>query len=147
MTGKLSGKRIAILAADGVEEVELTRPRDAVTAEGAQVDVVSLSDGELQAMNHDIEPASKIRVDRTVAQASASDYDALILPGGTVNGGPVADGRRRAPVRAGDLPGRQAGGRDLPRPVDADRRRVWPRGARSPRTRGAHQVHDQGATA
>ena len=46
MTGKLSGKRIAILAADGVEEVELTRPRDAVTAEGAQVDVLSLSDGE-----------------------------------------------------------------------------------------------------
>jgi len=85
MTGRLSGKRIAILAADGVEEVELTRPRDAVTAEGAQVDVLSLSDGELQAMNHDIEPASKIRVDRTVAQASASDYDALILPGGTVN--------------------------------------------------------------
>jgi deglycase len=85
MTGRLSGKRIAILAADGVEEVELTRPRDAVTAEGAQVDVVSLADGELQAMNHDIEPASRIPVDRTVAQASAADYDALILPGGTVN--------------------------------------------------------------
>jgi protease I len=85
MTGKLSGKRIAIIATHGVEEVELTRPRDAVTAEGAQVDVVSLDEGELQAMNHDIEPASKIKVDRTAAQASPSDYDALILPGGTVN--------------------------------------------------------------
>jgi deglycase len=85
MAGKLSGKRIAILATDGVEEVELTQPRDAVTAEGAQVDVISLEEGELQAMNHDIEPGSKIAVDRTAAQASPSDYDALILPGGTVN--------------------------------------------------------------
>jgi protease I len=86
MAGKLDGKRIAILATDGVEEVELTRPRDAVTAEGARVDVVSLHDGELQAMNHDIEPASKIAIDLTVSRASASDYDALIMPGGTVNG-------------------------------------------------------------
>jgi protease I len=85
MAGKLDGKRIAILATDGVEEVELTRPRDAVTAEGAQVDVVSLQDGQLQAMNHDIEPASTFSVDVTAAQASPSDYDALILPGGTVN--------------------------------------------------------------
>jgi protease I len=85
MAGKLDGKRIAIIATDGVEEVELTQPRDAVTAEGARVDVVSLDDGELQAMNSDIEPASKIKIDRTAAQASASDYDALILPGGTVN--------------------------------------------------------------
>jgi protease I len=85
MAGKLDGKRIAILATDGVEEVELTRPRDAVTAEGARVDVVSLEGGEIQAMNHDLEPASKITVDRTVEQASPSDYDALLLPGGTVN--------------------------------------------------------------
>jgi protease I len=85
MAGKLDGKRIAILATDGVEEVELTRPRDAVTAEGARVDVVSLEEGELQAMNQDIEPASTIAVDVTVAQASPSDYDALIMPGGTVN--------------------------------------------------------------
>ena len=55
MAGKLDGKRIAILATDGVEEVELTRPRDAVTAEGARVDVVSIDDGDLQAMTHDIE--------------------------------------------------------------------------------------------
>ena len=85
MAGKLDGKRIAIVATDGVEEVELTRPRDAVTAEGARVDVVSLEEGELQAMNHDIEPASTFRVDLTAAKASPSDYDALILPGGTVN--------------------------------------------------------------
>ena len=85
MAGKLDGTRIAILATDGVEEVELIRPRDAVTAEGARVDVVSIEEGELQAMNHDIEPASTIAVDVTVAQASPADYDALIMPGGTVN--------------------------------------------------------------
>jgi protease I len=85
MAGKLDGKRIAILATDGVEEVELIRPREAVTAEGARTDLVSLEDGELQAMNHDIEPASKHPIDLTAAQASPSDYDALILPGGTVN--------------------------------------------------------------
>ena len=86
MAGKLDGKRIAILATDGVEEVELTRPRDAVTAEGARVEVLSLDEGELQAMNSDIEPASTIAIDRKVADASAADYDALIMPGGTVNG-------------------------------------------------------------
>jgi len=85
MAGKLDGKRIAILATDGVEQVELTRPRDAVTREGAQTEIISLSDGEFQAMNHDIEPADTFTADRAVSQASAADYDALIMPGGTVN--------------------------------------------------------------
>jgi len=85
MAGKLDGKRIAILATDGVEQVELTRPRDAVTREGAQTEIISLSDGEFQAMNHDIEPADTFTADRAVRQASAADYDALIMPGGTVN--------------------------------------------------------------
>ena len=85
MAGKLDGKRIAILATDGVEQVELTEPRDAVTAEGAQVEIISLSTGKLQAMNHDLEPADTFPVDRTAEQASADDYDALLMPGGTVN--------------------------------------------------------------
>jgi protease I len=85
MAGKLDGKRIAILATDGVEEVELVRPRDAVVAEGARAELISIEDGEIQAMNHDINPASTFPVDRTAADASPSDYDALILPGGTVN--------------------------------------------------------------
>jgi deglycase len=85
MTGKLDGKRIAILATDGVEQVELTEPRDAVTREGARTEVVSLSDGEIQAMNGDIVPAEKFTVDKTAKQASAADYDALLMPGGTVN--------------------------------------------------------------
>jgi protease I len=85
MADELQGKKIAILAADGVEEVELKRPREAVEQAGATVEVLSLKDGEIQAMNHDIEPASKIPVDRRVADASPQDYDGLILPGGTVN--------------------------------------------------------------
>jgi len=85
MAGKLDGKRIAILATDGVEQVELVQPRDAVTAEGAQVEIISLATGKLQAMNHDLEPADTFPVDRTAEQASADDYDALLMPGGTVN--------------------------------------------------------------
>lgn len=85
MAGRLDGTRIAILATDGVEQVELTEPRAAVTAEGATVELVSISEGEIQAMNSDIEPADRFPVDRTAAQADAGDYDALLLPGGTVN--------------------------------------------------------------
>jgi protease I len=85
MSGKLDGKRIAILATDGVEQVELTEPRDAVTKEGARTEIVSLSGGEIQAMNGDIEPAERFTVDTPAKQASAGDYDALIMPGGTVN--------------------------------------------------------------
>ena len=85
MTGKLEGKRIAILATDGVEQVELTEPRDAVTREGARTEVVSFSEGEIQAMNGDITPAETFTVDKAAKQASAADYDALIMPGGTVN--------------------------------------------------------------
>jgi protease I len=85
MTGRLDGKRIAILATDGVEEVELTEPRRAVTDEGAVTEIVSLSEGSIQAMKGDLEPTNTYPVDRVAAQADAADYDALILPGGTVN--------------------------------------------------------------
>jgi protease I len=85
MTGRLDGKRIAILVTDGVEQVELTEPREAVTREGARTEIVSLSHGEIQAMNGDIEPAERFTVDKAVKEVSAADYDALIMPGGTVN--------------------------------------------------------------
>lgn len=85
MAGRLDGRRIAILATDGVEQVELTGPRDAVTEQGARTDLVSISDGTIRAMNSDIEPADTFPVDVTAAAASAADYDALLMPGGTVN--------------------------------------------------------------
>ncbi len=99
--GKLDGKRIAILATDGVERVELTEPRDAVSAEGATTEIVSLQAGEIRAMDHDLEPAGTFTVDRVVADVSADDYDALLLPGGTVNGDKLrVDDDVRAFVRA-----------------------------------------------
>jgi protease I len=85
MTDELQGKRVAILAADGVEQVELERPRDAVEQAGAETELLSLERGEIQAMNGDIKPADTFEVDREVASAAVEDYDALLLPGGTVN--------------------------------------------------------------
>jgi len=81
----ISGRRIAILATDGVEEVELTEPRRALEEAGALVTIVSLESGEFQAMEQDVKPASKIKVDQTVAEASAGSFDGLMLPGGTTN--------------------------------------------------------------
>lgn len=85
MSQSLQGKRIAIIATDGVEQVELVKPREAVEQAGARTDLLSLETGEIQAMNGDIEPADKFKVDKPIADASADDYDGLILPGGTVN--------------------------------------------------------------
>jgi protease I len=85
MADELQGKKIAILAATGVEQVELEQPREAVESAGAETELLSIESGEIQAMNHDIDKADKIPVDRLVSDASPDDYDALILPGGTVN--------------------------------------------------------------
>ena len=85
MAGKLDGIRVAILATDGVERVELEQPREALQREGARTEVLSLHDGEIKARNHDLEDAGTFPVDGLVSQASTGDYDALLLPGGTVN--------------------------------------------------------------
>ena len=85
MADELQGKKVAILAADGVERVELEQPREAVHDAGAQTELLSIHDGEIDAREHDLEPAGSFAVDRTVGDASVDDYDALLLPGGTVN--------------------------------------------------------------
>jgi protease I len=85
MAGELNGKKVAIIAADGVERVELQKPRQAVQDAGAETELVSIHDGEIQARNHDIEEAGTFAVDRVVTDASVDDYDALLMPGGTVN--------------------------------------------------------------
>ncbi|KAA0020080.1 type 1 glutamine amidotransferase domain-containing protein [Antrihabitans cavernicola] len=82
---KLTGRRVAILATDGVEQVELTEPRSAVDNAGATTTLVSLAAGEIQAMNHDVEAGDKFTVDAVVSEVSSDDFDALILPGGTTN--------------------------------------------------------------
>ena len=85
MASSLNGRRVAILAARGVEQVELVQPRQAVTEAGATTELLSLQPGTVQATNHDIEPADQFDVDRLVSEVSIDDYDALILPGGAVN--------------------------------------------------------------
>lgn len=85
MSAPLTGRRVAILAADGVERVELEQPRDALTSNGARAELLSLNPGTIAARDHDLDPAGEFRVDLVVGRASAADYDALILPGGTVN--------------------------------------------------------------
>jgi protease I len=82
--GKLDGKRIAFLAADGVEQVELTEPWDAVKGEGARPELISLEDGQIQAFNH-LDHGDKLDVDKKVTDADAADYDGLVLPGGVAN--------------------------------------------------------------
>ena len=80
----LNGKKVAFLATDMVEQVELTEPWKAVEQAGADIDLVSLEEGQIQGFNH-YDKADKFPVDRTVEGASADDYDALVLPGGVGN--------------------------------------------------------------
>ena len=75
MAGELQGLRIAILAADGVEQIELEQPRQAVQDAGAETVRLSIEPGEIQAMNHDIESADTFTVDTPVSEASPDDYD------------------------------------------------------------------------
>src|SRR4051794_10804759 len=83
--GKLDGKKIAILATDGVEQVELTEPRKALEEAGASTELLSLDAGEIQAFNH-LDHGDKLPVDKKVSDASADDYDGLLIPGGVANG-------------------------------------------------------------
>ena len=82
--GKLEGKKVAILAADMFERVELEEPRKALEDAGATTEVVSIHDGEIRGFDH-FDPATTVKVDRTVEEASVDDYDALFIPGGVGN--------------------------------------------------------------
>jgi protease I len=84
VANKLQGKRIAFLATDMVEQIELAEPWKAVEQEGAKPELVSLREGEIQAFNH-YDRADTFKVDRTVEEASAEDYDGLVVPGGVGN--------------------------------------------------------------
>ena len=84
MADELKGKRIAFLAADMVEQIELTEPWQAVERAGGKPELISIEEGEIQGFEH-FDPADTFRVDRTVEEASADDYDALVLPGGVGN--------------------------------------------------------------
>ena len=93
----LEGKRIAILATDGFEESELFEPVKALRMDGAKTEIISLEAGDIQGFRQ-FERGKVIAVDKTIGAASASDYSALLLPGGTIN--------------ADNLRAETAGGRD-----------------------------------
>ena len=85
MSDRLQGKRIAFLTAnEGVEQVELTEPLEAVRAAGAEVDLLAPEAGEVQAFNH-LDKGEKFTADRSVGDADAAEYDGLVLPGGVAN--------------------------------------------------------------
>lgn len=84
MTIGLQGRRVAILATDGVEQVELVEPRKALDAAGAETQLISLKPGRIQAYNH-LDKGDTFDVDATVEEAMASQFDALFIPGGVAN--------------------------------------------------------------
>jgi len=84
MTTSIQGKRVAFLATDGVEEVEYTEPRKAVESAGGTAELISIKDGEIQAVNH-MDKSKTYKVERLVKQADVNEYDALVLPGGVAN--------------------------------------------------------------
>lgn len=84
MAAELNGRSVAILATDGVEQVELTRPMQALKEAGAQVQVVAPKSGSIQGWNH-FDKGDQIRVDQSLDQADPNRFDALMLPGGVIN--------------------------------------------------------------
>ncbi len=84
MAGKLDGKKVAILVADGFEQVEMTKPREALDDAGAETKIVSLKSGQIQGMNH-MEKGDKFDVDLTLDHARPEEFDALMIPGGLYN--------------------------------------------------------------
>jgi deglycase len=90
---ELTDFRVAVLATDGFEESELTEPVKALRDAGAQVTILSLETGEIQGVRHDLDKTVRVKVDRTIRDADAEQFDAVQLPGGTVN----ADTMRMVP--------------------------------------------------
>jgi hypothetical protein len=99
MANELQGKKIAFLAADGVEQVELTEPWKAVEEAGGEPELLSIESGEIRAFNH-LDHGDTFPVDREVAQADAADYDGLVLPGGSQIRTCCAGTRRRSALSA-----------------------------------------------
>src|SRR5207248_3710670 len=106
---KLTDFRVAVLATDGFEETELTEPVKALKDAGAQVTILSLKPGQIQGVRHDLDKTVKVKVDRVLRDVSAAEFDAVHLPGGTVN----ADSLRMAPEVQVFLQDMQEGGKPL----------------------------------
>jgi len=85
MQQNLNGRRVAILVTDGFEQTEMTSPREALESAGAKCVLISNKDGEVQGFKHH-DKADTFKVDLTLAKANANDFDAVLLPGGVING-------------------------------------------------------------
>jgi protease I len=85
MSDDLKGKRVAILVTDGFEQIELTSPREALEKAGAKCVLISNVDGKVQGFKHH-DKADRFDVELSLAKADASDFDAVLLPGGVING-------------------------------------------------------------
>src|SRR5437762_10821545 len=81
MARKLDGKKVAILVADGFEQVEMTKPREALDEAGADTKIVSLKPGKIQGMHH-ADKGDEFDVDLTLDEARPEEFDALMIPGG-----------------------------------------------------------------
>lgn len=106
---KLTDFRVAVIAADGFEESELTEPMKALEEAGARVTIVSLKPGQIQGVRNDLDKSIKVEVDCTIAEVSADEFDAVHLPGGTVN----ADSLRMVPEVQAFLQGMHDAGKPL----------------------------------
>lgn len=84
MARQLGGKKVAILVTDGFEQVEMTKPREALDEAGAETKIVSLKSGKIQGMHH-ADKGDKFDVDLTLDEARPEEFDALMIPGGLMN--------------------------------------------------------------
>jgi DJ-1/PfpI family len=149
----LHGRKVAILLAPaGSEQAEFTEPKKAVEAAGAEVDVIGAEPGQARTYNHDLEPGETFTVDKAFGQVSADDYDALLVPGGTLPGWrgwppPPRDHRRRpgsSPARS--VPAAVHGQQPVPvrqrlLRAEPEHRIAHPRGG------AVHEYHGRAATA
>jgi protease I len=106
---KLTNFRVAVLATDGFEDSELLEPVKALQNAGARVTILSLKPGQIQGVRHDLDKTVRVNVDRTLGDVRAEEFDAVHLPGGTVN----ADSLRRVPEVQAFLRAMQRAGKPI----------------------------------
>ena len=120
--GKLDGKKVAILVTDGFEQVEMTKPREALEEAGAETKIVSPKSGQILGMNH-ANKGDKFDVDIPLDEARPEEFDALMIPGGLMNPDELRATPDALEFTKHFFPGRQTSGRNLSRALGVDRRR------------------------
>ena len=120
--GKLDGKKVAILVTDGFEQVEMTKPREALEEAGAETKIVSPKSGQIQGMNH-ANKGDKFDVDIPLDEARPEEFDALMIPGGLMNPDELRATPDALEFTKHFFRGRQTSGRNLSRALGVDRRR------------------------